>query len=705
MNRCHVARGLAAQTLALVLIATPAFSHEDAREDGLIDGGGNPSKDCISKFQTGLELNYPTKKPKELRCTDGDLACDTDGAVDGSCTFSVATCLADDEDMPLCRPTGISAGGVVYKNKPLGHPRHDTGVQQMQDEVDTLLGASGVACDNPGGGGGNCFVCTASATDLVAPLSVKRGKKRLKLKATSDPAPATGKAIRDSDKLKMRCVECEKESTLEHIADIVFTGSCAMSAACHTGATPAAGLNLDASAIGLSGVYDELVNEAATSPGAAALGLARILPGDAGLGTAITGSLLYEKLARTQSQIDDLCIAGGEPAGCLGGHMPPGSDVFSPGKLDLIAAWIQGGAPSVGWVAGATCGEPEDLWMPATPPAPPAPGAGFQMHMPQPYAYTLAPGTEFEGCQVIEVPASVTEDWYIDRIEVIANVGTHHIVLWSPTSPTAPTGFDSTDVACLSAIGSSVPLVVSQDPIHDVSMPTNTAMKMGPGDTIGFNPHYSNVYNVDIYPEIWVNFYGSTTPATAEVLFVGSSGAFGFPGTFTFVVPPYQTGFSDLVEWDSWGASPICLFSMTTHQHRRGIGMKTWSSAPSSWADDTDALLHSTDWDHPGWLEPSPPLHLRTGIDSMWLQCEWDNGVLADVNRRCLVTGEGPAPHECGVGNPFPCITNADCPGTITSGVCRDCDLDFGVQAEDEMCFVLAYAYEAQPGPDPCPWE
>jgi hypothetical protein len=147
------------------------------------------------------------------------------------------------------------------------------------------------------------------------------------------------------------------------------------------------------------------------------------------------------------------------------------------------------------------------------------------------------------------------------------------------------------------------------------------------------------------------------------------------------------------------------MFSLTTHQHRRGTGMKIWSSEPAGWGDDTNLLIYSTDWDHPGWLEPAAPLHLENG-DPLWVQCEWDNGVLNDVTRRCQRPTESAAPAGCGGANTYVCTTNADCPtaGGQTTGLCRDCNLNFGLLAEDEMCFVLSYGYESQPGPDPCPW-
>ena len=88
----------------------------------------------------------------------------------------------------------------------------------------------------------------------------------------------------------------------------------------------------------------------------------------------------------------------------------------------------------------------------------------------------------------------------------------------------------------------------------------------------------------------------------------------------------------------------------------------------------------------------------------VWFQCEFDNGVLADVTKRCQLSSEGPGAHQCGILNESVCFSDDACPPGETTGLCRECNLDFGFLAEDEMCFMFGLHYEAQPGPDPCPW-
>lgn len=686
---------------ALLLSPVVVIAHDDPSNDGLIEGGGSSKTDCVSLFQTGLELNYPPppkKKQKDLACTDGDLACDSDGAVNGSCSFSVGLCLADDEDMGLCTPAGVPVGGVEVKNRPQGHPKHDAGAAELQVAADALLGGTGVPCTNPGAGGGNCLQCTSSQASVVVDTSVKKGKKKLKVKVTTEPAPPKNKPIKDSDKLKFRCTDCPSASTFEHIADIVFKTGCASATVCHSGGAAAGGMNLNIDEIGAAALYDELVNDAPLLPGATALGMARILPGDPGLGTASSQSLLYEKLLLTNNQLDELCTTGGQAAGCLGQNMPPGSDVFSTGKLDLLKTWIEAGAPFDGWVPGATCGEPEDIWAPVDPPAPPAPGEGFQIHF-SPSDFTLSPGEEFEGCQWMEVPASVTEDWYIESIEIVANTGTHHIILWEDIADSGPAAvagaFDPDDGGCNNNYGIKFFRIGTQDPESTINMPENTSFKITAGQVFGMNPHYVNNFNVEIYPEIYVNFHGSTTPTTALA-------SLSFPGDLGFNIAPGQVGTGNVVNHSNAFLNR-CMFAISSHQHRRGTGVKIWQSEPSSWADTTDQIYYSTDWDHPDVLIPDPPLHVPPG-QSTWFQCEFDNGALVDSTKRCVQPGESTGPAGCLGSNSYVCFSDDDCPPGETTGQCRECNLNFGAMSEDEMCFMAAFYYPAQPGVDPCPW-
>jgi hypothetical protein len=249
-----------------------------------------------------------------------------------------------------------------------------------------------------------------------------------------------------------------------------------------------------------------------------------------------------------------------------------------------------------------------------------------------------------------------------------------------------PTAFDSSDLACNKQFGLKRQFFGAQDPEFDQELPDGISFKVEPGDVYGINTHYTNPYNVPIFPEVWVNFWGSTTPTPKELKSI-------FPGDFTFSIPPFTAGEGNLVVYTHSG-SPGCFFGLSSHSHRRNTGFKIWTSQPSNWDDPDDLIYDNPDWDHPTNLILEPRMLLDPG-DKLWFQCQWDNGFTnpADVTARCRPF----ASPSCEFLNPFVCFSNADC-GAGTTGVCEPCPTDFGPLSEDEMCFLPGTYYDADAG-------
>ncbi|MFP6665287.1 MAG: hypothetical protein VCC00_13915 [Deltaproteobacteria bacterium] len=120
-------------------------------------------------------------------------------------------------------------------------------------------------------------------------------------------------------------------TTLETLQAKIFTAGCATTGACHTGATPAMGLNLS-----------DGMTHGATVDVSAALspGLFRIDPASGDANT----SFLYIKVAAGTT--------GGSYPGLVGGAMPPGG-LLTLDCLAGLAEWIEAGAPAAGNVAAA----------------------------------------------------------------------------------------------------------------------------------------------------------------------------------------------------------------------------------------------------------------------------------------------------------------------------------------------------------------
>lgn len=172
------------------------------------------------------------------------------------------------------------------------------------------------------------------------------------------------------------------ENTFAQIQTIFDSRGCT-SSTCHGQAseTAAGGLDLRAES-----AYENLINVAGQSAD-----LVHVFPGDEEL------SLLYLKLA---AKTEDLDL--GE-LGVSGGPMPSTGDALSTDELALLKAWIRGGAPESGVVAGAAdavgCDASEvDISPNKIPPLPPpSRDEGVQLYS---GAWSLGAESENEVCFV-----------------------------------------------------------------------------------------------------------------------------------------------------------------------------------------------------------------------------------------------------------------------------------------------------------------
>ena len=156
-----------------------------------ISGGGKAANDCFAEFEAPrLSLNYPPFDPakpkpgKEVRCFDGDPACDLDGTVNHSCTFDVDVCLFNaDPALPACTPAPVTAVTVAGSDDPE--------LKALANALAALLPASSHAC--------------TSGRSLTVPLkgpdrkgAYGRGSKVVRVSARA--------GSKDGDALKLTCV-------------------------------------------------------------------------------------------------------------------------------------------------------------------------------------------------------------------------------------------------------------------------------------------------------------------------------------------------------------------------------------------------------------------------------------------------------------------------------------------------------------------
>ncbi len=169
--------------LSVLLAAEPAA--------GMIAGGGDPARDCWMEFEApNRTLNFPRapRLGREVRCFDGEAGCDTDGEVDGKCTFDVDVCMYNsDPELPGCSPVEVT-GAIVKKASRF------PGLQGLQDAIDALVPVTSATC-------------TSGQSFVVALRTTSKGKQKWNRERVAVRTLTTsGKAI---DRLRLSCIPNE----------------------------------------------------------------------------------------------------------------------------------------------------------------------------------------------------------------------------------------------------------------------------------------------------------------------------------------------------------------------------------------------------------------------------------------------------------------------------------------------------------------
>jgi hypothetical protein len=290
-------------------------------------GGGGARSDCLLVFSA--PLNEPLARPKRVRCTDGDPACDADGTVNGQCVFAVGVCANSTFNPDRCTSPGVNTIDVAYADDN-GDPRFDPDFQALQTRIDNQI------LDNPE----DPDRCT-TPTNIRVPISgpapgdvCRRGKKQVKITTLFFQGP---RPVRDKDRLRLTCdppVPCDPgvlfAGTFDRIQRQIFNQSCALSG-CHDSQSQSGGMLLES-----GGAYSNIVDVIASKPAAAALGWRRIDAANADVST----SFLYHK------------VTGDLPDDTFGERMPLGRRRLDGYLVDVLRLWIEAGAPQTGWVPG-----------------------------------------------------------------------------------------------------------------------------------------------------------------------------------------------------------------------------------------------------------------------------------------------------------------------------------------------------------------
>ena len=436
----------------------------------------------------------------------------------------------------------------------------------------------------------------------------------------------------------------DENSAYHDIQEHIFDKSCA-SSACHAAPANAGNLNLT---YGLS--YEDLVGSVPQNPAAAAAGMKLVDPGNP------ENSFLLRKLM-------------GPTGPEQGARMPFGGGMLHNGKIDAVEMWIEAGAPQTGKIAGigdlGVLRDPDEVF---EPPAPPAPGEGYQLRLPP---FKIEPGTEREiyyATQIRDENGNPVEgDIFISRVEIFYPAGSHHFILYRFTEEGLANGvpergiipgigvnsedqfreLDTEDPQVLGNFGVDRLFVVGTQTDDTVfQFPEGVGLRL-PGDTIyDLNSHYINLLGDEtLLGETYVNIY---TIPEAEVQYEALE---IFVSNRSINVPPGTTRVAKMSwyvedELERRGHDPstaLNVFLLTSHMHRHGELFEIFQGS-------TGDLLHQSIAYDDAPISLYDPILRLDADDTIKFQCTHNN-------------------------------YDTDEP------------LIFGLTSEDEMCIIFGYYY------------
>ena len=458
-------------------------------------------------------------------------------------------------------------------------------------------------------------------------------------------------------------------STYHDIQDYIFDKSCA-SSACHATPANASKLNLTYQ---LS--YQNMVGRVPQNPTAAAAGMKLVDPGNPENSFLLTKLKLTAPTPEHGTPMTKLKLTAPTPE--HGAPMPFNAGKLHPGKIKAIETWIAAGAPREGVQKGigdlSVLRDPLETFQP---PAPPPPGAGYQLRMPP---FKIEPGTEREvyyATQIVDENGQpVQGDIFMNGVEIYYPVGSHHFAMFYLTNDAVSRGlldvnvvpgigvdpndsfriFDNiAHIGTFGLIGIDRFLIAgSQTADTGFRFPEGVALRLPGNGVYDLNSHYINLLGTEVmHGEVYVNIY--TIPPEevkyeAEVFLVYNNNINVPPGTARMT----ELDWSVKDELRNQGFPPdatLHLVSLSSHMHRHGELFEINRLS-------TGKLLHrSITYDNAPLSLFDPPLVLDNN-DGLRFQCTHSN-------------------------------YDTDKP------------LRFGLTSEDEMCIMQGYYYISTENPE-----
>ena len=335
-----------------------------------------------------------------------------------------------------------------------------------------------------------------------------------------------------------------------------------------------------------------------------------------------------------------------------GEFMPLGGPYLTNGQLNFIEKWIREGAPKTGSVANPNLLADNSIYKPPEFVELEPPESGYQYHV---GPFEVPPQKEKEF--LYYVPPLMTEDMFIERVQISMRPGSHHLIMYTfnnlpdalmPESNVIRDmhdGFGNYIIQNILATQFHKFVSGTQWAALDYHFPPGVALRVPPDFGFDLNSHYINYTDEPIIGEVFTNIHTiplSNVEHVAEILMLNNDDFSLPPNQITTLEHTYM--YNEVL--DESGLDPnadiIYIFQLFSHAHEHMI---RFDIEVVNNEGNSELIYTAMDWEHPPILDINPPLTLspNEGLKMVVTYNNWTNeelkfGLLS-VNEMMIIFG------------------------------------------------------------------
>jgi hypothetical protein len=243
------------------------------------------------------------------------------------------------------------------------------------------------------------------------------------------------------------------------------------------------------------------------------------------------------------------------------------------------------------------------------------PEKGFQIHSKGGW---IPSGVDVEYCEVVTLPGTMEDTYYVDRLEVAMHPWSHHVIVSAAEAGTEADAAmeEGMSVKCVtgeSAYGDGlVDVIGAQAPYNQLDLPDGVGRIYHGGQKVVVDYHYFNPTPDPIPARHAINFH---TVDEEDVEHVAQT--WGFYNFMILAMPGQQASYAAECTFKE----DVMLYSLTRHTHRWGTDFHIWHKGGEK---DGEHLWTSNDWELEVDYVFDEPVLIPKG-EGFTFQCEFDN--------------------------------------------------------------------------------